>query len=343
MRPGENSLYGFPAQCSTSLTFSTALSFLVLLLNQTWMVSVQEAYSETITTVSGIHYQSPFNTSMSNRTLPRTPSAVRERVRFYLLDHQTLGGKIVDVVLLILNLVFVGVFVVQTYPASQTTVLWLWRLEVAIVFVFVMEYVLRLYAAQNRIEEFVNPYTMVDLLSVMPTLSVLLAPVPVIVQNVGFLRALRVIRVLRFYRFTQDEEFFFGTVSVGTLRTTKLLLTVLIIFFLFAGLFYSVEYRVNPEVNNFGDAFYYMVVTLTTVGFGDILPVSQMGRWVTVAGVLAAVILIPWQAGKIVREWTHKEKVKVTCPDCGLSYHDPDASHCKACGHVIYQEYDSRQ
>jgi voltage-gated potassium channel len=64
---------------------------------------------------------------------------------------------------------------------------------------------------------------------------------------------------------------------------------------------------------------------------------------VTVAAVLAAIVLIPWQAGKIVREWTNREKVNVTCPDCGLSYHDADASHCKACGHVIYQEYDSRQ
>jgi voltage-gated potassium channel len=64
---------------------------------------------------------------------------------------------------------------------------------------------------------------------------------------------------------------------------------------------------------------------------------------VTVAAVLAAVVLVPWQAGKIVREWAHREQVNVTCPNCGLAYHDRDASHCKACGHVIYQEYDSRQ
>ena len=279
---------------------------------------------------------------MSNRTSSRTPNGFRARVRFYLLDHQTLAGKIIDIVLLALNLVFVGVFVAQTYPVSQTTASLLWHFEVGIVLVFVAEYVLRLYAAQNRVAEFSNPYSIVDLLSVVPTLSVLLVASPVVLLNAGFLRALRVIRVLRFYRFTQDEEFFFGTVSVSTLRTMKLLLTVLITFFVFAGLFYSAEHRINPDVNNFGDAFYYMVVTLTTVGFGDITPVSQLGRWVTVAGVLAAIILVPWQASKIVREWTHREKVNVTCPNCGLSYHDADASHCKSCGAVIYQEYDSR-
>ncbi|WP_423744297.1 ion transporter (plasmid) [Haladaptatus sp. SPP-AMP-3] len=273
----------------------------------------------------------------------RAPRDFRERVQFYLVDHRTPLGKAIDIWLLVLNLLFVGVFVAQTYSVSATTEAWLWRFEVGIALVFVVEYVLRLYGAQNRLAEFTNPYTMVDLLSVLPTMAVLFLPIPLVIVNIGFLRVIRVVRVLRFYRFTQDEEFFFGTVSVGTLRTMKLLLTVLVIFFVSAGLFFSVEYRANPAVNNFGDAFYYTVVTLTTVGFGDIIPVTWMGRWVTVAGVLTAIILVPWQAGKIVREWAHREKVNVTCPQCGLSYHDSDASHCKACGHVIYQEYDSRQ
>ncbi|WP_266078152.1 ion transporter [Haladaptatus caseinilyticus] len=280
---------------------------------------------------------------MGSHASPRVPHDFRERVEFYLLDHRTPLGKAIDIWLLVLNLVFVGVFVAQTYSVSATTEAWLWRIEVGIALVFVVEYVLRLYGAPNRVTEFTNPYTMVDLLSVLPTLSVIFLPVSVVIVNVGFLRVLRIVRVLRFYRFTQDEEFFFGTVSVSTLRAMKLLLTVLVIFFVSAGLFYNFEHRANPAVDNFGDAFYYTVVTLTTVGFGDIIPVTQAGRWVTVAGVLTAIILIPWQAGKIVREWAHREKVNVTCPQCGLSYHDPDASHCKACGHVIYQEYDSRQ
>jgi len=280
---------------------------------------------------------------MGSRASPQVPHGFREQVRFYLLDHRTPLGKVIDVSLLVLNLVFVGVFVAQTYPVEATTRSWLWDLEVGIALVFAVEYVLRLYGARNRLAEAANPYTVVDLLSVLPTLSVLLLPVPTVVADVGFLRVVRVVRVLRFYRFTRDEEFFFGTVSVGTLRSMKLLLTVLVVFFVSAGLFYSAEHQVNPGVENFGDAFYYTVVTLTTVGFGDVVPVTQMGRWVTVAAVLAAVVLVPWQAGKIVREWAHREQVNVTCPNCGLAYHDRDASHCKACGHVIYQEYDSRQ
>jgi len=267
----------------------------------------------------------------------------RRQVRFYLLDHETYLGKGIDVGLLVLNLVFVAVYVTQTYPLSPETATLLWRLEVAIGAVFAVEYALRLYGAGNRVAEFFNGYTIVDLVAILPTFILVALPVTAVPFNVGFLRVLRVVRVLRFYRFTDDAEFFFGTIDDNTLRALKLLLTVLVLFFVSAGLFYSVEYGVNPDVGNFGDAFYYVVVTISTVGFGDIIPVTAAGRWVTVGAILAGIIVIPWQAGKIVKEWRSKEKVNVTCPNCGLSHHDPDASHCKACGHVIYQEYDSRE
>jgi voltage-gated potassium channel len=269
--------------------------------------------------------------------------SARDVVRFYLLDHRTPLGKVIDVSLLGLNLVFVGVFVAETYPSSAGTDALLWDLEVAIALVFLVEYALRLYGARNRVAEALNGYTIVDLVAILPTLAVLAFPLSAVGLNIGFLRVIRVVRVLRFYRFTRDAEFFFGTVTDNTLRAVKLLLTVLVIFFVSAGLFYSVEHAVNPNVDTFGDAFYYTVVTLSTVGFGDILPVTTAGRWVTVATILAGIIVIPWQASKIVREWGHKGKVNVTCPNCGLAYHDADASHCKACGHVIYQEFDSRE
>lgn len=270
-------------------------------------------------------------------------SDLREQVRFYLLDHETSLGKAIDIALLVLNLVFIAVFVAETYPVDAGTAALLWRAEVAITAVFLVEYGLRLYGARNRVAEFLNGYTMVDLLAVLPTVVILAFPVSAVGVNIGFLRVLRVIRVLRFYRFTGDVDFFFGTVDDNTLRATKLLLTVLVIFFITAGLFYSVEHGVNPGVATFGDAFYYTVVTITTVGFGDIVPVTAVGRWVTVGGIIAGIILIPWQAGKIVREWGSREKINVTCPSCGLSHHDPDASHCKACGNLIYQEHDSRE
>ena len=101
-----------------------------------------------------------------------------------------------------------------------------------------------------------------------------------------------------------------------------------------------VEGGVNEKVNSFGDAFYFTVVALTTVGFGDISPVSEAGRWVTVLMILSGIILIPWQLSRIAKEWVLSKKKEIACPTCGLKYHDLDASHCKSCGQVIFQEYE---
>jgi len=271
------------------------------------------------------------------------PHGTRALVEFYLLDHRTPLGKAIDVAILALNVVFVGVFVLETYPVPPARYGQLVRLEEAIALVFLAEYLLRLYGAPDRFAEFRNPYSLVDLVSILPTLLVLLLPVPLVALNIGFLRVVRVVRVLRFYRYTQDAEFFFGTVTEGTLRVARLVLTILVLLTASAGLFYTAEVAANPRVSTFGDAFYYTVVTLTTVGFGDILPVTAAGRWVTVGSILTAIVVIPRQASRIIRAWTAREKVNVVCPDCGLAYHDPDASHCKACGHVIYHEFDDRE
>ena len=280
---------------------------------------------------------------MSRDTSVPSERNIRELVQFYLLDHRTLPGKIIDVALLGLNLVFVGIFIAETYPIAADSRALLWTLEVGIAFIFAVEYVLRLYGAPDRTAEFFNGYTMVDLIAILPTLLIFVFPVSISVLQIGFLRAIRVIRVLRFYRFTEDAEFFFGTVTDNALRSGKLLLTILVLLFISAGGFYSVEQAANPDIMTFGDAFYYAVITLSTTGFGDIIPVTTAGRWVTIGSILAAIILIPRQASTFIREWTSKEQVNVTCPQCGLEYHDPDASHCKACGHVIYQELDSRE
>jgi voltage-gated potassium channel len=95
-----------------------------------------------------------------------------------------------------------------------------------------------------------------------------------------------------------------------------------------------VENPLNPNVQNFGDAFYFTVVAVSTVGFGDIVPVTQAGRLVTIAMIISGIILIPFQAARIFRAWlmTGREKKVLICPSCGLDRHDADARYCKKCG-----------
>ena len=163
---------------------------------------------------------------------------------------------------------------------------------------FVIEYVARLYAAKNRLKQFVDVYSIIDLIAIIPTLSMLVLPLFGVIPHIEFIkfiRCFRVLRIFRFLRFTADPYFFFGSITVQLLKVVRLLLTILMIFFISSGLFFYVESNLNPNVKNFGDAFYFTVVALTTVGFGDIIPRSDAGKWVTILMILSGIILIPWQ------------------------------------------------
>jgi voltage-gated potassium channel len=271
-------------------------------------------------------------------------SAFRETLQFYLIDCKTPLGKLIDIFIILLNLAICSIFVIETYPVSEATRRLLWNTEVIIVLFFIVEYVARLYGAKNRLKQLVDVYSIVDFIAILPTLSLLVLPVFGLTPNFGFIKVIRVIRVFRifrFLRFTADRHFFFGSITVRLLNLIRLFLTILIIFFISSGLFFYVESISNPGVRTFGDAFYFTVVTLTTVGFGDIIPLSEAGKWVTVLMILSGIILIPWQVSRIAKEWIHiATKKEVLCPGCGLRYHDENASHCKSCGHIIYQEYD---
>jgi voltage-gated potassium channel len=272
------------------------------------------------------------------------PHGFRETLQFYLIDCKTAFGKIIDIFIILLNLFICAIIVVETYSVSEATVQLLWKVEVIIVLFFIIEYGARLYAAKSRLKQLVDIYSIIDLIAILPTISMLVLPHFDISFNIGFIkliRSFRIFRIFRFLRFTADPDFFFGSITVQLLKVIRLFLTILMIFFISSGLFFYVESDLNPSVNNFGDAFYFAVVALTTVGFGDIIPRTYAGKWVTILMIFSGIILIPWQISRIVKEWMRMAtKKEIICPGCGLRYHDEDASHCKSCGHVIFQEYD---
>jgi len=292
-----------------------------------------------------------FQCNLRPKTRPPTSGGLtiahrsfRETIRFYLIDCETVTGKIIDIVIVLLNLLVCGIYIAQTYATSDATREIFWKTEVLIVLFFIVEYAARLYGSRNRWRQLIDIYSIIDLLAILPVLILLIANSFGVTIGIGFIkiiRSFRVFRIFRFLRFTTNPDFFFGSISIHFLNVLRLMMTIMIIFFVSSGLFYQTEHLANPEVRNFGDAFYFTVAALTTVGFGDIVPLTQGGRWVTVLMILSGVVLIPWQASRIVREWVQmSDKKDTTCGQCGLRYHDKDASHCKSCGYVIYQEYE---
>ena len=261
------------------------------------------------------------------------PMTLREKISFYLVDCETPPGKAIDVGLVLINLLACVLYVVSTFPLSPAAERVLRGVEIAMVTVFAVEYVLRLWVAEKKLRYVFSFYAVVDLLSILPVF---------VLSGWGFLRAFRVVRIFRFTRFLENERFFFGTLSRVNLQVGRVLFTLLTVLFVSAGFVHYAEAGAKgSDIHSFGDAVYFTVITLATVGFGDITPKTDAGRWVVVLMILSGMIAIPWQAGKLIRLLLSAEQAKkeVTCPKCGLTRHDRDASHCKSCGSVIYQEY----
>ncbi|KQI68617.1 ion transporter [Loktanella sp. 3ANDIMAR09] len=158
---------------------------------------------------------------------------------------------------------------------------------------------------------------------------------PLFAQGLGFLRVLRTLRLLKSYEtvrrlrrdfdyFRRHEEVFLATVHLG------------VFVFVMTGLIYASQVQVNDAINNYADAFYFTVSTLTTTGFGDIVAQGWWGRLLSVVVMIFGVTLFLQLARVLFRP----NKVRIECDECGLTKHDRDASHCKHCGTIMHIETD---
>ncbi len=248
------------------------------------------------------------------------------------------AGRIADLLLTLVNMVACVLIVIQSLHAPGASwPVWLKIAEAAVILIFSGEYLLRLATARSKLSYIFSFYGFIDLVSILPSI--------VTIEGFNFLRALKVLRILRFTRMLKTPDFFFGRITRFQLQAVKTLFTVFSILFIFSGFIYFAESasgRSDITIRNFPEAAYFTVTTLSTVGFGDHVVITPLGKFFTAVMILSGAILIPWQAGRLIRMLIRDEgsKEDVTCPGCGLTGHDPDASHCKACGHVIYQRYE---
>jgi voltage-gated potassium channel len=252
-----------------------------------------------------------------------------QRVSFYLEDFSNPLGKAINISIFSLVLISFGIFVLQTYDLGAH---WAFTCNLAdqiILGIFTIEYLLRLWAAPSKTKFLVHPLAIVDLLALAPLLMGL--------WDAELLRVLRWIRILRVFRFLDLELFLLPVKTKDGIVLARILIIVFAIIFLYSGIIYQLEHEYNPEsFKDFFDAFYFAVVTMTTVGFGDMIPLSPGGKLITVVMILTGIMVIPWQVGEFVRQLLKTiNKVNLACGECGLTSHDQDARFCKVCGQKL--------
>lgn len=257
---------------------------------------------------------------------------MRAQVREAFENSNTPVGTAVNGAIAIFILLSAALFAAQTYPLPPQVLLGIGIADKIILALFTAEYAIRLWSAERPLRFIFSIYGLIDLVAILPFVLGFV--------DTRFLRLIRWLRILRLARFFEQKTWFSKLSGSEGLIFARILFTLFSIIFIYSGAIYQAEHEVNSQdFVTFLDAVYFAVVTMTTVGFGDITPVSEAGRGLTIMMILTGIALIPTQVGNFIQQFTKvQNSVRLTCSNCGLLGHETDAQYCRRCGTELPQE-----
>lgn len=263
----------------------------------------------------------------------------RERLYIIIFESNTPGGKAFDVVLLVfilLSILTVMLESVRSIFLEYTEILLF--LEWFFTIAFTIEYVLRIYSARNRSGYIFSFYGMVDLLSILPTyLSYVLVGSQFLVVIRG-LRLLRIFRVLKLGHFLGEAETLKRALLASVAKIVVFIGAVFTIVIIVGSLMYLIE---GPEngFTNIPKSIYWGVVTITTVGYGDIAPQTTLGQTLATLLMLLGYGIIAVPTGIVSSELTRADREArpetTSCPHCKPEDHPADSTFCRFCGNKL--------
>ena len=223
--------------------------------------------------------------------------------------------------LLIFDLTTILFFIVSSMADSAAS--WHW-IDYLIAAMIALELAARVWISDRPWRYLTQFSSIADILVIISLVA------PVFFSNLAFLRVVRMLRLLRSYRVLRELR----EVSPFFARNEEIIqssLNLFVFIFVVTAVVFVIEGHINPNINNYFDALYFTVTTLTTTGFGDITMTDTTGRLLAVVIMILGVALFL----RLIQTIFRPQKVKFPCPECGLKRHEPDAVHCKHCGHIV--------
>lgn len=265
----------------------------------------------------------------------RTDIAWRARLHEVIFEADTPTGKTFDVVLIWLIISSVAVVMLESVrPIRATYGTHLRAAEWGFTLLFSIEYVLRLISVRRPMRYATSFFGVVDLVAVLPTYLSLFIPGGQALLSVRALRLLRVFRVLKLAHHVSEAAVLVRALRSARYKFTVFIATVLTLVIIMGSLLYLVE-GAEHGFTSIPRSVYWAIVTVTTVGYGDIAPQTNIGQVLAAAAMLLGYAIIAVPTGIMTVELGRAARHEVStqaCPRCSREGHDVDAVHCKFCG-----------
>lgn len=269
---------------------------------------------------------------------PASTAGLRYRLYRVIFHHDSPAERNFDLWLIAAILASVLVVILDSVPSLRAR--WhlvLYAAEWLFTALFTLEYLVRLWVVRNRLRYALSFYGLIDLLAILPTYLSLLFPTSTSLTVVRALRLLRIFRVLKLVEYSSEAGVLLQALWRSRRKILVFLAAVLTVVVVFAALMYLVEGPANG-FTSIPTAMYWAVVTMATVGFGDIAPHTPLGRFITSVLILIGYSIIAVPTGIYTAELARSmqpRRMRARCPQCGLPEHEADAWHCRKCGHAL--------
>ncbi len=262
----------------------------------------------------------------------------RMRLHEIIFESDTKAGLAFDIAVIVSVVASVIVVMLDSVEEMhQSHRVLLSRLEWTFTILFTVEYMLRLSSVRRPWRYAVSFFGIIDLLSTLPTYISLFFPAGHYLLIVRIFRLLRIFRILKLTRFVSESRVLLLALRQSLPKITVFLGSVLTIVCIMGAVMYLVEGR-ESGFTSIPRSMYWAIVTLTTVGYGDIAPKTALGQALASLLMIMGYGIIAVPTGIVSVELAQAQRREVTgqsCPACAAQGHDPDARHCKFCGAAL--------
>jgi voltage-gated potassium channel len=262
----------------------------------------------------------------------------RQRLHTVIFEADTPAGRAFDFILIVCIVASVAVVVLESIASIDGR--WhreLFVAEISFTVLFTIEYVARLIAVQRPLAYARSALGIIDLLAIAPTWLSLIFPGAQMFLTVRVLRLLRIFRVLKHTEYLSEAGVITEALRASRRKISVFLFAVLALVVLIGSMMYVVEGPQNGFVS-IPASMYWAIVTLTTVGYGDLSPQTSFGKFLASMVMIIGYAIIAVPTGIVTSEFTAARRrghSRQSCPSCGREGHDDDANHCKFCGSAL--------